>query len=145
MEHGLNTDKTIRPERAVWYFTVAVMVLCAGCMKSKVGGTVSGKVDFRNKPVAKGAITFHAADGETAMGKIEDGTYRVEKPPLGPCKVTILTVPPPPPGTGIDPDPKTLRPPGYLEVPERYGKVQTTDLKVEVIKDPQTKDFHLKP
>src|SRR5262249_1902298 len=122
-----------------------MLFLGAGCMQSKVGGTVSGKVDFRNKPVAKGAITFHAADGRTAMSEILDGNYRVEKPPLGSCKVTILTVPPPPPGTGIDPDPKTLRPPGYLEVPERYGKDQTSDLSVEVIKEPQTKDFHLGP
>jgi hypothetical protein len=47
------------------------------------------------------------------------------------------------PGNGIVPDPKWVKPPGYLDGPERYGKPATSGLTVEVVADPQTKDFDL--
>jgi hypothetical protein len=132
--------------RAVgWRYVVIALILFCGCAKPKIGGPVSGKVSLGGKPVDNGAITFHGQDGRTDISEIREGNYCVKKPPFGPCKVTILTVPPPPPGNGINPDPKTLRPPGYLEVPERYGKVQTSPLTVDVTADPKTKDFPLDP
>jgi hypothetical protein len=134
-----------RGRAAAWWFVLAALALFGGCSGPKVGGPVSGKVTLGGKPVTNGAITFHAADGQTAVAEIQGGSYRVEKPPFGPCQVTILTVPPPPPGNGINPDPRTLRPAGYLEVPERYGKPQTSGLAVDVTRAPQTKDFPLDP
>jgi hypothetical protein len=130
--------------RCAGWWLLAALALCGGCSQPG-SGPVSGKVTLGGKPVTNGAITFHGAEGQTARGKIIDGAYLVEKPPFGECKVTILTVPPPPPGTGIDPDPKTLKPPDYLEVPERYGRPQTSPLTVEVTREPQTKDFPLEP
>jgi hypothetical protein len=128
---------------AAWWCAAAALVLLGGCSKPRFGGDLSGAVKLGGKPVTNGAITVHGADGRTAIGEVMDGRYTVRKPPFGPCKVTILTAPPPPPGNGIDPDPKWLKPPGYLEVPERYGKIETSRLTVEVIEDPQSKDFDL--
>jgi hypothetical protein len=130
---------------AGWLVLTTTALLLGGCSNPEFGGPVSGKIVLEGKPVTNGAITFHRADGQTAISEVRDGNYRIERPPFGSCKVTILTVPPPPPGTGINPDPKWLRPAGYHEVPPRYGDPKTTPLSVEVTRDAQTKDFPLDP
>src|SRR5712692_3365272 len=99
-----------------------------GCSPGrKIGGEVSGNVEFAGKPLNYGAITIIGDDRHTDISEIKDGKYKLKTPPFGRCKLTILTAPPPPP-EGVDLA-KHKPPADYIEVPERYGRIETSKLE----------------
>lgn len=55
-------------------------------------GVVTGKVTFRGKPVYTGAVIIVGKDGIAAAGPIEtDGTYVVQKAPVGDVAVGVIS------------------------------------------------------
>jgi hypothetical protein len=123
-------------------FLFATLALgCGGGDGVNRGGKLTGKVTIDGKPVSAGEVIIYGADGKHSMsGKIRlDGTYTVLDPPLGACKLAVVTstfkdVPPPTAKKGpVDhTDPKTGEWPIYVRTPERYEKPETSGLTVEV-------------
>jgi len=78
---------------------VSAFLLAAGC--GGKGGTVSGKVTFKDKPLAGGQVSFLTEKGKLYSGNInEDGTYTIAKVPPGPVKISVLPKEPPKIGAG---------------------------------------------
>ena len=120
------------------FLFLAVLIGCSP--GRKIGGEVSGNVEFAGKPLNYGAITIIGEDRHAEVSAIKDGKYQLKTPPFGKCKLTILTAPPPPP-EGVD-WAKYKPPADYREVPERYGRPETSQLEINVTEAPQT--HHIK-
>jgi hypothetical protein len=121
-----------------------LLVLSAtSCGSSRWGGPVSGKVVLADgSPLKSGAVTFINSAGDAANAEIkEDGTYLIERTPIGECKITVTTVPPPPP-SGVLSLPADA---GKSPFADRYRKAETTELKCTVSSAAQTYDINLKP
>ena len=92
---------------------------------------VHGTVTYDGKPVGSGNVAFHpVADGPLGYGSIQmDGSFTVhtgsrEGLAPGEYKVTVYATGPMPEPTAEDPEPV---PPSLI--PERYGKVNTSELR----------------
>ena len=137
------------------------VVLAALALTGCADGTtdVSGKVTYKGKPVAYGAVVVFDADGAPKSGTIQpDGTFRVSGVRSGPVKVAVSSPPPPGAeparkGTGRDADDDKLplavppAPPEVLKswrpIPEKYGDPNKSELTAEV-KSGQPLDLDLK-
>jgi hypothetical protein len=80
------------PKTRTWWgglFVLSLGLLAAGCGSGN--GNVSGKVLYQGKPLTTGAVTFFPSSGAGAfISRIEqDGSYRVEKVPVGNAKIAI--------------------------------------------------------
>jgi hypothetical protein len=147
---------------------LAALVSAAGCSdpRSKLG-TVSGKVTYKRGPVTGGTIMFYSVDGNIAPypGQIKaDGTFFCADVPPGMMKVVIETE-----SVKNDPRGKPLLPEmpegmkdsikdlgkypkveggartKYRQIPEKYGSLESTPLKIEVRAGEEiTKEFVLK-
>jgi hypothetical protein len=115
---------------------LAPALLLAGCAGQ---GQVSGKVQYKGKPLPAGTITFYDRKNNAVSSAIgPDGGYSVEKVAAGPVKITVMTpmaifMPgdKPPPG----PPPPTL--------PAKYADPEKSGLNWEVKPGTQTHDFNL--
>jgi hypothetical protein len=154
-----------RPLRAIClalYLVLLATVLGCGART----GTISGQVLYNNKSVPGGLVTFHpTAAGHNAVTAMldEQGHYEATVP-AGEVKITVdnrefeppsAPAPPPdipgfkpPPGVKIGPPPKegshkkdTHR---FVRIPEKYYKVETTDLQYKVESGPQPHNIELK-
>jgi hypothetical protein len=127
----------------------------AGCNSST--GDVTGKVYFGEVLVKGGTLTFFSADGRGFRTDVrEDGSYTLEKLPLGTGKVCVDTssLDPkrrkaytysPPPGKEKDPPGISQPSPGiYVAIPAKYADPATTDLICEVTRGSQTFDVKMK-
>lgn len=128
-------------------FALPTLLLICGC-STKVGGAVTGTVTLNGKPVKFSMMKIQGENGRFAICDIEDGSYRLELPP-GSYNVAIISNPPSTRkdkrGVMVQTDPNWLKQQGYVEVPERYARLQSTPLSLEVTTEPQTKDFDLQP
>jgi hypothetical protein len=72
-------------------FLLSLGMLAAGCSSK---GNISGKVLYQGKPLPAKAVTFFPSSGEGAFSsRIEkDGSYSVEKVPVGRVKIVIVPV-----------------------------------------------------
>jgi hypothetical protein len=84
----IRTAAAIRKCRFAGFLALLPLVL-VGCGAK---ATVTGKVTYKGKPLPMGTVTIHGEKGEVATGGIADGSYQVEKAPVGPVKITV-TVP----------------------------------------------------
>ena len=137
---------------------VGVSAGVAGCGPST--GNVSGKVLYKGAPLNGGVVTFAGEDGKNPqIAQIaEDGSYSVEKIPVGPVKITVATkssvkqgkqprknLPP----TNVTP------PPGYIpqdasdggkplvEIPAKYSDSEKSGLTYTVTSGSQSYDIKL--
>ncbi len=146
------------PRARCWGACVLVLVAlaAAGCggpySGSNRGGKLTGKVTIDGKPVSAGEVVVYGADGKhSAAGRVRtDGTYVVVEPPLGDCKVVVITSTfkdIPPPGAKKGPmdftDPETGQWPIYVSTPARYEKAETSGLTVKVTSGEQAHDLPL--
>ncbi len=104
---------------------------------------IAGTVSFQGTPIASGEITFEDPDsGFAAGGEIQDGSYELLVP-AGKFKVFIS------PGL-VETDPGDGESPPQMEVadsakvPEKYRRVDTTDLTAKVTASSTTFDFDMK-
>ena len=78
----------------VGLFVVAtgLVVGCGGGVKDFPRAKVSGKVTFNKKSVPNGTVTFVSDDGSvTDTATIKDGSYTMERAPVGKVKVGVIT------------------------------------------------------
>jgi len=143
-----------------------LLVLCltlAGCA-SNARAKVKGKVKFFDKTLTAGTVSFTAKDGRQGTGNIDfEGNYEVGDAPVGDVTITVITpvapkLPPgamgppkPPPGVpdmkghgGSTPAP-AIDPSKIVEIPGKYGKVETSGLTYTVVKGDQEKNIVLTP
>jgi hypothetical protein len=86
-------------------------------------GTVDGRIQLDDKPLAKGKVTLTSAAGKSFSADIAaDGSYKLTKVPAGEYKVAVT-------GTGV---------------PAKYGDPKTSGLTVTVRKGGNLADFPLK-
>jgi hypothetical protein len=132
----------------------------AGCGTSdglNRGGSLAGVVRVDGKPAGGGRVELYSDDGKNSVScQIgPEGEYRLAEPPLGKCKVVVVTshlrgmTPPPKAPKGQ----KVVGSGGmvyqadvgyaYTPVPAKYESPATTDLTVEVRKGDQTEDLNL--
>jgi hypothetical protein len=85
-------------------------------------GKVGGRVTLEGKPLPAGKITFHLDNGQFVGSRInKDGTYTVDRVPVGTSKVTIE-------GAGV---------------PARYSSEDKAVLKVQVKEGKSELNFDL--
>jgi hypothetical protein len=121
------------------------------------GGSLSGIVTLDGKPLGGGRIEIFSEDGKNAVScQIRpDGSYTLEEPPLGPCKLTVKTshLKSMPPvsgvrrGSGEGASRGIILPQDvglvYTPIPQKYEDLATTDLTVTVEKGKQTHNITL--
>jgi hypothetical protein len=68
---------------------VSLLLSAAGCGGSS--GAVSGKVYYYGKPLPGGEVIFVHEKGSFSTGIGEDGGYRLDKVPVGPVKIAVIS------------------------------------------------------
>ena len=125
--------------RAAALGLVTLLALTPGCGPSNA--TVAGKVTYQGKPVGWGSVTLRAHDGSYhQIGLNPDGTYRLDRVPVGPAKVGVSSPDPTPSsrfkGGGGDEraaTPPPPPPPGvWFPLPAKFADAATSGVTVEV-------------
>lgn len=131
--------------------TLPLLVLATGCSDGSAG-SISGKVVYQNKPLQGGKLTFAHDKGTFYATIAEDGTYEVDKVPVGEVRIAVSSggrsVAPPRPIRGkMSPQLEkklTTKPAGNIAVPDRYRDPEKSGLTYEVHYGKQTHDIDLK-
>lgn len=136
---------TLRP----WAMTglLAVLTVAAGCGPSTA--TVAGKVTYQGKPVVWGSVTLQAVDGSMhQIGLNPDGTYRLDRVPVGLAKVGVSSPDPKPSARAakLD-DPRATAPPpvppgAWFPLPDKFAAPSTSGVTLNVGESPS--DINLK-
>ncbi len=121
------------------------LVVC-GCQPDIA--TVSGTVTYRDEPIPVGNVTFFAADNRVVFIPInEDGTYFLDRVPVGEVQITVETPSVQLPGPGEPPIPASLMTPAYkypnVRIPAHYKDRRTSGLRLDVRPGEQTFDIRL--
>jgi hypothetical protein len=136
----------------------------AGCMTCLVlvgcGGRhptakVSGKVTYQDKALNSGTVNFvsekEGIANPVASGSIsEDGSYAIANAPVGPVKISIITVKPITPkqqlSNGKTPTKASGAAPttAWIEIPAHYRDPATSNLSYTVVPGDQKHDITLK-
>lgn len=117
---------------------LALAVLVPGCGPRTA--TAAGKVTYQGKPVVWGGVTLRAADGSMhQIGLNPDGTYRLDRVPVGEARVGVSSPDPTPSsrfGRGEDarvPAAPPVPPPGaWFPLPAKYADPATSGVTVQV-------------
>lgn len=161
--------------RSSWWlarigFAALAVCVCAvgvGCGSGKVErARVKGRVKFFDKYLNAGTVAFNSKDGQYVGSSAidSDGNYDVSDAPVGETVITVKVPtmprgkmpkekPKPPPGV---PDmkghgeessfmPPSIDPSKIVEIPGKYGSVETSGLTFNVSKGEQNKDIVLSP
>jgi hypothetical protein len=98
-------------------------------------------VTYQGKPVVWGSVTLKAADGSIhQIGINPDGTYRLDRVPVGPAQVGVSSPDPKPSARRRDgddgrgrPNPPPGPPPGaWFPLPAKYADPATSGVMVQV-------------
>ncbi|MDB5309142.1 MAG: hypothetical protein JWO38_3344 [Gemmataceae bacterium] len=140
MENSPRIPTIPRPLRG---WAAILPLVLAGCGGS---GDVSGTVRLGGKPLPGGRVTFHAQDKSTSPVSAPinaDGTYRLDRCPTGPVRVTVQVATEPTDRTKVGAGPaKGPRPP---IIPRRYTDADESELTLAVKRGSQTYDIDLTP
>jgi hypothetical protein len=135
-----------------------IVMTIAGCASAT--STVSGKITYRGQPLTNGAVTIYSATGgvHSAMADA-GGCYSISGVARGPAKITVTAHPPVPlgfqkaqahpafqvvlPGNGSNAAPSKAL--DYVRIPEKYGRVEQSGLRLEVAGGQHTFDISLLP
>ena len=135
---------------------IGALVL-VGCNTSKVPkGSLKGTIAYKGHPINGGSLLLHGTDGngiEVTIPVAQDGTFSSTDVPTGDYKVVVE---PNPGGTpfdtrGMTPEQKekmkeqiqASKTPATIKFPEKYQKLETTDLTVKVGKGQTTVELQL--
>jgi hypothetical protein len=119
-------------------------VFLAGCAPAT--GTVRGKIAVNGTPLPAGLITFQSEVGnhDAFSAPVKDGRYETGPIPAGPCKVTVIHSSVARPAAGGS-DLGRARTAGAVEVPEKYGRADTSGLTFTVKPGANSFDRDLTP
>ena len=135
---------------------ISLAVLPTACSSGTPTGKVQGRVTYKGIPLPEGIVLFLAEDGRQDIGSISlDGTYVVERAPVGVNQVSVQTSPPlPPAGPAMrranEPEKKGV-PTGNkglvksVPIPSRYANTDTSGLTFAVHEGSNKFDIELKP
>ena len=117
-----------------------------GCDSGPATGDVSGTASYEGVPIAEGAITLYPADGKgsTAGGIIVDGKYDVKKVPVGTMKVQITSSKEIGKKKVYDAPNSPEMPIKINPLPEKYGDLLKTELRLDVHAGSNEKHWDLK-
>ena len=101
---------------------LVVVALLAATPVRADDGKVTGSVNVSGKPLAAGKIIFHLADGQFVGAKVKDGSYTIDRVPVGARKITVE-------GKGV---------------PAKYASEDTSALTLEVKKGNAMFDLDLR-
>jgi hypothetical protein len=130
-------------------FVLGFSLFSLGC--GPYSGSVSGKVNYKGKPLPGGLVTIVHPDGRTKQTKIQpDGTYSIPDAPGGDVKIAVKTVPPIPslPGNPFDKGQKVeaAKPAGdYVPIPGKYANQESSGLATKISRGSNTFDIELQP
>jgi hypothetical protein len=124
--------------RATFAGLLALLALAPGCGPGV--GTAAGKVTYQGKPVVWGSVTLRAADGSMhQIGINPDGTYRLDRVPVGPAQVGVSSPDPKPSARLREGGEARLRafppppPPGaWFPLPAKYADPATSGVTMQV-------------
>jgi hypothetical protein len=137
---------------------LAWVAVAPGCAKPM--GDVSGKVTYKGNLLPYGSVTYWAADGSGWQGGIgSDGSYSIKGIPVGPAKISVISVDPEyervgkelvtkarekkgKPMTAAD-MPKAADMNKWRKSPEKYANQETSGLEFEVKAGQQVHDIDL--
>jgi hypothetical protein len=116
----------------------ALLAVVPGCGPGTAA--VVGKVSYQGKPVVWGSVTLKAADGSMhQIGINPDGTYRLDRVPVGPAKVGVSSPDPTPSARAkalADPrvptGPPPLPPGAWFPLPAKFADPATSGVTVDV-------------
>jgi hypothetical protein len=153
---GFSRSRKFQPMQ--YTISLVSLILILGCAQPDPlnrGSTVKGTVTLDGVPLAGGVVVFESIDGKfNPQSYIRlDGSYIIQEPPLGSCKIVVKTSflkgsAPPIAMKGKVPRQQF---PGYVEeevgyytaIPVKYEKAETSGFSMEIIKGNQTKDLDL--
>jgi len=123
-----------------------------GCNTSKVAkGTLSGTVTYKGQPVNGGSLLLYTPAGAEAAAPIplgQDGTFKAADVAAGDYKVVIQPSEgyKGPPTQGMSPEMMAkmkanpdFNQPATIKIPDKYKKIETSDLTLTVNKGGETK------
>jgi hypothetical protein len=124
-------------------FALATVFL-VGCAPAT--GTVQGKITVNGTPLPAGLITFQSEVGnhDALSAPVKDGRYETGPIPVGPCKVTVIHSSVARPAAGGS-DLGRARTAGVVEVPEKYGRADTSGLTLTIKSGANMFDRNLTP
>jgi hypothetical protein len=143
--------KMCSSKRLLGFLTILSLFLglpLLGCGPSVT--EVSGTVTFKDRRLTSGSVIFVGQDGESSSSAIaEDGSYRIEKAPIGLVRIAVASHPRVPPGLMKSPgqaaalreDPKD----GTVKIPEKYEDHKTSGLDYTVERGSHTFNIDLEP
>jgi hypothetical protein len=135
-----------------------VVLSVSGCSQF---AKVSGTVKFKGKPLTSGAVTFVDDTGRGTMPAYlqADGSYAADHVPIGTVTIVVNSLLPDPPMAkpeNSDPDYEAkekeykasvkayeARLAGYVEIPARYSKADTSGKTLEVKRGSNVSDIEL--
>jgi hypothetical protein len=147
---------------------LGLLAFSAGCGSGKKArAVVKGKVTYGKDHLTTGTVQFYGEDNAFASATIDkNGNYEMNDAPVGPVKV-VVSVPKFMPGGlrslasggakvkdkgSVDPENPDRRipivgevPSRVVNIPDRYGNVETSGLTYTVEKGEQTHDIPLPP
>jgi hypothetical protein len=146
-EASLPLALELQIDAACQSFEKARKAVASGCPRL---GQVTGKVLYKDKPLPSGTVLFVGPDGRrrgfSPIGP--DGTYHIEKVPVGPVKIAVVSEPRVPPGLMNAPGPGPPSDPpknDYVPIPTRYKDAEQSGLAYTVEAGRQTHNLALMP
>src|SRR5947209_1307705 len=118
---------------------LALLVLAPGCGPGT--DTAAGKVTYQGKPVVWGSVTLRAADGSMhQIGLNPDGTYQLDRVPVGPAKAGVSSPDPTPSARArrggedakVPAGPPPPPPGAWFPLPAKYVDPATSGVTVQV-------------
>lgn len=120
-------------------------VILAGC--GSRGGTLAGRVLVDGEPLANGMLMVQAANGSQLSSPVIAGSYELREIPLGPARLAVRSLPPPPmigpPPTATVTGGGPITGDSFTPLPDDYADAERSGLRVDVAGGSQRADLEL--